>query len=80
MDRCFLDRADAGRQLGLALKGYAKAADTLVIGIPRGGVVTAFEVALALALPLDIFIVRKLGVPSNFGPAWYFCNVVTALA
>lgn len=58
----FRDRADAGRYLAERLKKYA-GADTLVLGLPRGGVVVAFEVARWLGVPMDIFLVRKLGVP-----------------
>lgn len=57
------DRAEAGRKLALKLLRYANRADVIVLGIPRGGVPVAFEVARALAVPLDVFIVRKLGAP-----------------
>jgi len=56
-------RADAGRKLALKLLRYANRGDVIVLGIPRGGVPVAFEVARALAAPLDVFIVRKLGAP-----------------
>lgn len=56
------DRADAGVKLGAKLRAYADR-DVIVLGIPRGGVPVAFEVARALAAPLDVFIVRKLGAP-----------------
>src|SRR5689334_11000928 len=59
----FLDRRDAGRQLAAALRGYAKRPDVLVLALPRGGVPVAYEVAKALSTPLDVFVVRKLGVP-----------------
>jgi erythromycin esterase-like protein/predicted phosphoribosyltransferase len=59
----FLDRRDAGRQLAAALRGYAKRPDVLVLALPRGGVPVAYEVAKALSAPLDVFVVRKLGVP-----------------
>ena len=59
----FRDRIDAGRQLARALQPYASRDDVLVFGLPRGGVPVAFEVAQALHAPLDVFIVRKLGVP-----------------
>ncbi|MGH9183344.1 MAG: phosphoribosyltransferase [Acidimicrobiales bacterium] len=59
----FRDRADAGRQLARALSTYAGRRDVRVLGLPRGGVAVAFEVASALAAPLDVFLVRKLGVP-----------------
>ena len=58
----FEDRADAGRQLGLRL-GYLRGQDAVVLGLPRGGVPVAFEVAEALGAPLDVIVVRKLGVP-----------------
>lgn len=57
------DRAEAGRKLGLELQRYANRGDVIVLGIPRGGVPVAFEVARALAAPLDVMIVRKLGAP-----------------
>ncbi len=60
----FQDRADAGRQLGLRLM-YLRGRDTVILGVPRGGVPVAFEVAAALDAPLDVIIVRKLGVPSE---------------
>jgi len=61
----YRDRHDAGRVLAQALRHYARQPDTTVLGLPRGGVPVAYEVALALQLPLDVFIVRKLGVPGN---------------
>jgi putative phosphoribosyl transferase len=61
----FKNRADAGRQLAVRLKEYAGRSDVLVLGLPRGGVPVAFEVATALAAPLDVFLVRKLGVPGH---------------
>jgi len=57
------DRAEAGRKLSLKLQRYADRGDVIVLGIPRGGIPVAFEVARALAAPLDAFIVRKLGAP-----------------
>jgi predicted phosphoribosyltransferase len=63
MEGIFPDRAEAGRLLGLKLAKYAGAADVIVLGLPRGGVPVAYEVARALRVPLDVFIVRKLGVP-----------------
>src|SRR5512145_3343128 len=62
MDR-FQDRADAGIYLAERLQKYAGKPDTIVLGLPRGGVVVAYEVAQGLGLPLDVFLVRKLGVP-----------------
>jgi putative phosphoribosyl transferase len=59
----FRDRLDAGRQLAAKLGDYAGRPDLLVLGLPRGGVPVAFEVARALHAPLDVFLVRKLGVP-----------------
>lgn len=61
----FEDRRDAGRKLAVQLSGYAGRADVLVLGLPRGGVPVAYEVARALAAPLDVFLVRKLGVPGH---------------
>jgi predicted phosphoribosyltransferase len=59
----FRDRKDAGRQLAEKLKKYANRPDVLILALPRGGVPVAFEVAQQLKVPLDIFLVRKLGVP-----------------
>lgn len=61
----FTDRAHAGRMLAERLKAYANRKDVAVLGIPRGGVPVAFEIAEALGVPLDIFVARKLGVPSQ---------------
>ena len=61
----FRDRQDAGRQLAKLLTKYANHDDVLVLGIPRGGVPVAFEIATALHAPLDIFLSRKLGVPGQ---------------
>jgi predicted phosphoribosyltransferase len=63
--RMFADRTDAGRQLASALAAYEGRGDTIVLGLPRGGVVVAFEVAKALRAPLDVYVVRKLGVPGQ---------------
>ena len=57
------DRKDAGVQLASKLLPYANRSDVIVLGIPRGGVPVAFEVAHGLRAPLDVFIVRKLGAP-----------------
>jgi putative phosphoribosyl transferase len=59
----FTDRRDAGRQLAARLTQYAGRDDVVVLGLPRGGVPVAYEVARALDAPLDVFVVRKLGVP-----------------
>src|SRR6202022_3256198 len=61
----FRDRRDAGRFLARRLKRYAGRSDVLVLALPRGGVPVAYEVAKALKAPLDIFLVRKLGVPGH---------------
>ena len=61
----FLDREEAGRELAKKLKAYEKVVDVLVLGIPRGGVIVAFQVARELRAPLDVFVVRKLGVPGR---------------
>jgi predicted phosphoribosyltransferase len=59
----FIDRRHGGRALAESLRAYADRDDVLVLGLPRGGVVVAYEVAAALNAPLDAFLVRKLGVP-----------------
>jgi predicted phosphoribosyltransferase len=61
----FRDRRDAGRQLATQLGRYANRADVLVLALPRGGVPVGYEVARALGALLDIFLVRKLGVPGH---------------
>ncbi len=61
----FRDRSDAGRRLANKLKAYADRPDVLVLGLPRGGMPVAFEVARALHAPLDVFLVRKLGLPGH---------------
>ena len=61
----FRDRSDAGRELAARLSHYAGRADVLVLALPRGGVPVGFEVAEALGAPLDVFLVRKLGVPGH---------------
>lgn len=63
--RQFADRRDAGRQLADRLRRYAGRDDVVVLGLPRGGVPVAYEVALALAAPLGLMPVRKLGVPGQ---------------
>lgn len=65
MNRPFSDRYDAGRVLAESLRDYAGRSDVVVLGLPRGGVPVAAEVARELALPLDIFLVRKLGAPGQ---------------
>ncbi len=61
----FRDRREAGQELAQELSDYAGRDDIVVLGLPRGGVPVAFEVAKALKAPLDVFVVRKLGVPQN---------------
>jgi putative phosphoribosyl transferase len=61
----FEDRRDAGRVLARTLQPLYRRGDAIVLGLPRGGVPVAYEVACALDLPLDVFIVRKLGVPGQ---------------
>jgi predicted phosphoribosyltransferase len=65
MTRVFQNRAEAGRRLGQALHRYAGRTDTLVLALPRGGVPVGFEVARAIGAPLDLMLVRKLGVPGQ---------------
>jgi putative phosphoribosyl transferase len=59
------DRAEAGQILATKLKQYAKKPDVIILALPRGGVPVAYQVATILDLPLDIFLVRKLGVPGQ---------------
>jgi predicted phosphoribosyltransferase len=61
----FSDRREAGRLLAQRLDHYAGQPDTIILALPRGGVPVAYEIAIALHLPLDVFMVRKLGVPGN---------------
>jgi putative phosphoribosyl transferase len=61
----FHDRSDAGRALAGRLQDYAGRRDAIVLGLARGGMPVAYEVASALGLPLDVFLVRKLGVPGH---------------
>jgi len=63
MPRTFEDRYEAGRRLAEQLESYADRQDVIVLGLPRGGVPVAYEIARHLRVPLDVFIVRKLGVP-----------------
>lgn len=61
----FRNRTDAGRKLAEMLTAYADRSDVLVLALPRGGVPVGFEVARALNVPLDVFLVRKLGLPGH---------------
>lgn len=61
----FKDRRDAGKKLAQKLSAYAGQPGTLILALPRGGVPVAYEVAQALSAPLDVFIVRKLGLPGR---------------
>ena len=63
MERAFPNRAEAGRLLADKLENYVGRSDVVVLGLPRGGVPVAYEVAQRLGAPLDVFVVRKLGVP-----------------
>ena len=65
MTATFPDRAAAGRALAARLTHYADRSDVVVLGLPRGGVPVAAEVAAALHAPLDVYVVRKLGVPGR---------------
>lgn len=61
----FKDRQDAGIQLAAKLKNFQDQADTIVMGLARGGVIVAYEIAKALHLPLGVSVVRKVGAPGN---------------
>ncbi|MEA2225425.1 MAG: putative phosphoribosyl transferase [Solirubrobacteraceae bacterium] len=61
----FRNRTEAGRLLAERVREYGRRDDVIVLGLPRGGVVVAFEIARALDAPLDVFLVRKLGVPGH---------------
>ncbi|PKN03244.1 phosphoribosyltransferase [Candidatus Dependentiae bacterium HGW-Dependentiae-1] len=61
----FIDRADAGKKLAQYLSGYVKNPDAVVIALPRGGVVTGFEIARMLHISLDIVVTRKIGAPGQ---------------
>jgi putative phosphoribosyl transferase len=63
--RRFRDRTEAGRHLADLLREYAGRDDVIVLALPRGGVPVGYEVAQALGMPLDVFVVRKLGVPGH---------------
>src|SRR5581483_1314047 len=65
METRYKDRSGAGLVLAGQLAAYAKLPDVLVLALPRGGVPVAFEVSKALHAPLDVFLVRKLGVPGH---------------
>jgi predicted phosphoribosyltransferase len=65
MAKTYLDREDAGKKLGAALHKYQGQNDVVVFGLPRGGVPVAFEVARQLEAPLDILVVRKIGLPGQ---------------
>ncbi len=65
MTRSYRDRREAGRVLAQSLAAWRGRADAIVLALPRGGVPVAFEVARALALPLDVLVVRKLGLPAQ---------------
>src|SRR5437762_11259261 len=64
-EKIFRDRSEAGRFLADKLSEYTDREDVLVLGLPRGGVPVAYEVATELHAPLDVFTVRKLGVPGH---------------
>ncbi len=61
----YQDRHEAGRRLASALVRYKDAKDTIILALPRGGVVVGYEISLALHLPLDVLVTRKLGTPDN---------------
>ena len=63
MEEAFSNRAEAGQRLAQKLEKFAGRPDVIVLGLPRGGVPVAYEVARELGVPFDVFIVRKLGVP-----------------
>jgi predicted phosphoribosyltransferase len=64
-ERVFRDRRDPGRVLAGLLEDYRGHDDVVVLGLPRGGVPVAYEIAAALDAALDVFVVRKLGVPGH---------------
>ncbi|MEO7558776.1 MAG: hypothetical protein ABIT23_00785, partial [Nitrosospira sp.] len=61
----FANRTEAGKLLADALSGYTGRSDILILALPRGGVPVAYEVAKALSAPMDLWLVRKLGVPGQ---------------
>jgi len=65
MNAQFHDRRDAGRRLAAELRPYADRSDVIVLALPRGGVPVGFEIADALHAPLEVFVVRKLGLPGQ---------------
>jgi len=65
IDAIFKDRREAGRQLARKLGQYAGRDDVMILALPRGGVPVGFEIAETLGVPLDVFIVRKLGIPGH---------------
>lgn len=65
MRTTFRDRVEAGQLLAKQLSEYERSADAIVLALPRGGVPVGFEIATKLKLPLDVFVVRKLGVPGQ---------------
>lgn len=65
MRTSFGDRTEAGQLLAEQLRAYERRPDTMVLALPRGGVPVGYEIAVALGLPLDVFVVRKLGVPGQ---------------
>ena len=65
MERVFRNRREAGQVLASLLAGYRERPDVVVLGLPRGGVPVAYEIATALHAPLDVMVVRKLGVPGH---------------
>jgi putative phosphoribosyl transferase len=65
MHKPFESRREAGQALAAKLGRYAQRSDVVVLGLPRGGVPVAYEIAQALIAPLDVFLVRKLGLPGN---------------
>src|SRR5258706_6868385 len=61
----FQDRSEGGRLLAAKLRNFANRPDVIVLALPRGGVPVGYEVAKALNVPLDVYVVRKLGVPDH---------------
>lgn len=61
----FQNREEAGRQLALKLQHYRGRPDTIILALPRGGVAVGYQISLALHVPLDVFLTRKIGAPSN---------------